>query len=235
MKKERKYIITKQLLKQYYTTALQNARELITEATTLSLHKHYARAYFLACSSIEESGKAMQAYLGLGRNLENPAVNTALKKSFEDHDQKNLLGLASILLKTEMKKEDLDFIIDTSIKLLYGREKALYVDILDDGRVTIPKAVVPEKNAKDTINLAEHIYNFTQEYITTKNVKRFTSFEDKHFAIPTEKIVKMLNVEDFWEYYIDQLSRNRQADFIEHCVRYWDEYYCRKRTYSHGY
>jgi hypothetical protein len=33
-----------------------------------------ARAYFLAASCIEESGKAVQAFEGLARNLKGPAV-----------------------------------------------------------------------------------------------------------------------------------------------------------------
>ena len=58
------------------------------EATLLLQHAHRARAYFLAVASIEEVGKAVQAFDGMGRNLKDDAVSTQLKKQFDDHQQK---------------------------------------------------------------------------------------------------------------------------------------------------
>ncbi len=58
MKKNRDYKLTADHLEKYMTVALDNSQELIAEANLLASNKHYARAYFLAVASIEETGKA---------------------------------------------------------------------------------------------------------------------------------------------------------------------------------
>ena len=88
MKKVRKYIIDENLLKRYYPAALQNAKLLLEESNKLLGLKSYARSYFLACASIEEIGKALMAFFGLGRNLNNPGTLSSLKNAFEDHPAK---------------------------------------------------------------------------------------------------------------------------------------------------
>jgi AbiV family abortive infection protein len=82
------FLTSAELLEQYRDAALVNSQSLLEEATLLLVHGHYARAYFLATSSIEESGKAVQAFEGLGRNLSDSAVTRRLKLQFEDHSQK---------------------------------------------------------------------------------------------------------------------------------------------------
>jgi len=79
MGKSRKYKIDAELLKRYYPAALQNARLLLDESYKLLELKSYARSYFLACASIEETGKALMAFFGLGRNLNNSATQENLK------------------------------------------------------------------------------------------------------------------------------------------------------------
>jgi hypothetical protein len=72
--KNRDYQLTGELLREYRDAALVNAQALLEEAALLLAHGHHARAYFLAASCIEEAGKAVQAFEGLGRNLEDSAV-----------------------------------------------------------------------------------------------------------------------------------------------------------------
>jgi len=63
--KNRKYELTPRLLVEYRDAALVNSYALLEEATLLLANKHFARAYFLSASCIEEAGKAVQAFEGL--------------------------------------------------------------------------------------------------------------------------------------------------------------------------
>lgn len=60
---------TVELLKEYSDAALENAAELLQEASVLHAQGYRARAYFLAVAGIEETGKAVIAFDGQGRNL----------------------------------------------------------------------------------------------------------------------------------------------------------------------
>ena len=80
--------LTPNLLLAYSSAALQNARELLAEASLLYAHAHRARAYFLAIACIEETGKGLQAFDAQKRNLSNPAVTTKLKLGMKNHAQK---------------------------------------------------------------------------------------------------------------------------------------------------
>ena len=83
---------TVDLLREYCAAALQNAGELLEEASLLYANGHAARAYFLAVASIEETGKALQAFDAQGRNLADSAVTAKLRRSM-DHSQRSPLPL----------------------------------------------------------------------------------------------------------------------------------------------
>ncbi|NOG46277.1 MAG: AbiV family abortive infection protein [Calditrichaeota bacterium] len=138
LKSERKITLTEELLVEYYSGALKNSDALIEESNLLFKNKSYARCYFLACSSIEESGKAVEAFLGLGRNLTDPAVQKTLIQNFEDHNKKLLSALMTLLSKPPFPIDKLDLITDISLQLFQGREKSLYTDI-NKSEITIPK------------------------------------------------------------------------------------------------
>lgn len=230
--KNRKYIITKDLLKKYYNSSLSNAKELISESNILHSNRCYARSYFLSCSSIEECGKALLAFNGLGRNLNDPAIQSTLKRNFEDHSSKNLIGLVSITNFTKISKEYLDFILKTSSSLQRGREKSLYTDILDDGQITIPHEIVSEENSNDTLKLAKYIFEITENYIKTNKPRIYSSFEDKFFSLPLHKTIKMFNENDFWEYVLDQLKINLKFDFMKYAVQYWELYFNKNKKFK---
>ena len=80
--------LTPALLRDYSTAALNNAGELLEEASLLQKAGHMARAYFLAVACIEETGKALQAFDAQNRNMSDPAVCTKLKAGMEQHAQK---------------------------------------------------------------------------------------------------------------------------------------------------
>jgi len=82
---ETQFKFTVDLLREYSAAALHNANELLREASLLCTNGHAARAYFLAVASIEETGKALQAFDAQGRNLADSAVSAKLRRSMEDH------------------------------------------------------------------------------------------------------------------------------------------------------
>jgi len=88
LKSERNINLNKDLLIDYYKGALKNSSDLMKESKSLIERNFHARSYFLSCTSIEECGKAFEAFLGIGRNLKDPAVQKALIKNFEDHNKK---------------------------------------------------------------------------------------------------------------------------------------------------
>lgn len=112
-----------------------------------------------------------------------------------------------------------------------GREKSMYVDVLDDGTVTVPNSIVTEKNAEDATRLAAHALKSTIEYISSNNPYQFSRLEDKFLEVSKEKATKILEEEDFWEYYVDQVTKNPQANFTEYLIKYREEYFCTKRKY----
>jgi len=58
-------------LKNYSEAALRNSEALLEEARLLLQNEHFARAYFLAVSSIEETGKAAQTFAAQGVGRKN--------------------------------------------------------------------------------------------------------------------------------------------------------------------
>ena len=88
MQKQRNYILTQDLLKEYQECSFLNSSELPIEATFLLGHNHYARAYFVGCASLEETGKGYLAFSARGRNIKSLSVQEAIKNKFEDHSSK---------------------------------------------------------------------------------------------------------------------------------------------------
>ena len=89
--------LTPQLLRDYSLAALANASELVAEALVLYKHGHFARAYFLAVASIEETGKAWaaggpQKYTGRSMRDSHQHLNITPKEwdAFMDDFQQTL-------------------------------------------------------------------------------------------------------------------------------------------------
>jgi AbiV family abortive infection protein len=139
--KNRNYQLTRELLRQYCDAALANAQELLDEATLLLQHGHRARAYFLAVASIEEVGKAVQAFDGMGRNLKDSAVSTRLKLQFEDHEQKIISAFLPWLQGSSNLPEALDSVINLILNVRHGREPSMYTDIHIDGPSVLTPSV----------------------------------------------------------------------------------------------
>jgi AbiV family abortive infection protein len=146
---------TVELLREYSSVALRNADELLQEASLLYENRRTARAYFLAVASIEETGKALLAFTGQGRNLNDPAVTTKQRQVMENHSQK--IG-AAFLPTMDVNPPDRDEImacVNLSIQLIRGREPSMYTDIdYATSEIQVPKARVRDIAAKNCVHIA---------------------------------------------------------------------------------
>ena len=116
--------------------------------------RDYARAYFLGVAAIEEVGKAVQAFDGMGRNLRNSAVSTRLKLKFEDHSQKIAAAFVPWLLATPNIRNEVMAFIDVMVDVKHGREPSMYTDIQSDGSTVVtPESVVRPLAAENCVRL----------------------------------------------------------------------------------
>ena len=213
-----------ELLRDYSHAALVNASELISEALVLFKHRHFAKAYFLAVASIEETGKAFLAFDGRGRNLSDSAVASKLKRAMEDHSQKITSAFSAWLIATPNVRESVMPAINLMIELKYGREPSMYTDIHpDSSTIQIPAAMVREKATFDCIRLATDCLSHTQTHIAEKSPEPRTRAQDQLFAMKAGQVQKIANTEDFWWYYIAQMEAGRK-DFAEAVVSYQATY-----------
>ena len=204
MKKERNYEITEELLKQYQEASLNNSQDLLSEASLLYDHGHHARAYFLACASIEETGKAYSAFSARGRNLSDPGIQVAVKSKFEDHSSKMIASMVCLARKTSFDADTISYLVDLSGHLLYGREKSMYVDALEDGTITKPNAI-RAKSAGDAIRLASDCLIATNHHLKQSEPDVSSAHADKFFSINPRKLQKMMSDKNFWEYFLFQM------------------------------
>lgn len=210
--KNREYQLTSELLQQYRDAALVNAQALLEEAALLLGHGHYARAYFLAASSIEESGKAVQAFEGLGRNLSDSAVTHRLKLQFEDHSQKVTSAFSPWVQATPNIREEIMAFVRMMVDLKFGREASMYTDInAERSIVTTPEMQVRQRTATDCVRLAGTVLAHARPYAQQSQPKTTTRVQDAFFALRPAVFQKMANTADFWEFYIAQMEQGNMA------------------------
>lgn len=142
-------------------------------------HGHYARTYFLSASSIEEAGKAVQAFEGLGKNLRDPAVTQRLKLQFDDHSQKVASAFSPWLRATPNVREEVTDFVNTMVDLKFGREASMYTDInAERVLVTTPQIQVSEKTATNCLRLAGAVLSHVQPYAQQSQPKKTTRIQD---------------------------------------------------------
>lgn len=232
MNKNRNYKITENLLEEYQKCSFENSSELLGEAALLLEKEHYARAYFVGCASLEKTGKGYIAFSSRGRNLKSPSVQKAIKEKFENHPSKIISSLICLLKQKELTKDNISYFIKVSSRLQSGREKAMYVDISDNGTVSLPQSIVRPRAAFDCVRLAQASLEATVKFVSENPPDKFSSFHDKMLCLSNNKITKITNSEDFWWYYIDLLSNNySDADFVKTVVKYHDEIYCKGKLF----
>jgi AbiV family abortive infection protein len=233
MKKDRRCILSHQLLHKYLDAAMTNASDLLIEATTFLSQKRYARAYFLACASLEETGKAYAAFSAMGRNLKNLGVAEAVKESFEDHRRKIISAMICILKKNTISKETAEEFTKIALDLEAGRERSMYVDINDKHEVTEPSKLVRPVAAFNAVRLAQDCHESTANYINENKPEKVTASQDKFMTLNKRRLFKMANTKDFWEFYIHQ-PQKKNFDIGDIFTKYHDEYYCKQKLFEHA-
>lgn len=223
---------TVELLREYCTAALRNAAELLEEAALLSAHGHMARAYFLAVASIEETGKALQAFDAQGRNLADSAVTAKLKRAMEDHSQKIAAAFSAWLLASPRIHDAVMPAVNYMINLKRGREPSMYTDIHhESSKVKVPGAMVRDVAAKDCIRLAGNCLRHAQKHVAEKTPETRTPAQDQLFVMKSGQLEMIANTEDFWWYYIAQLQSGNQ-DFAEAVIEYQKEYVTKGKQFK---
>ena len=216
--------ITPQILRDYTLAALANASELVAEALVLYKHGHFARAYFLAVASIEETGKAFLAFEGQGRNLSDSSVASKLKRAMEDHPQKISAAFIAWLVASPNKREEVMPAINLMVDLGHGREPSMYTDLLPDSSgVQVPAAVVRKKSAIACIRLATDCLSQTHKHIAEKTPEPRTRTQDQLFAMKSRQFQEIASTVDFWWYYIAELEAGRQ-DLADAVISYQEKF-----------
>jgi AbiV family abortive infection protein len=227
--KDRDYSLTKDLLREYRDAALVNAQALLEEATLLLAHGKYARAYFLSASTIEEAGKAVQAFEGLGKNLKDPAVTQRLKLQFEDHSQKVTAAFSPWLQATPNLRNEVMNFVNMMVALKFGREASMYTDInAERVIVTTPQMQVRQKTASDCVRLAGTVLSHVRPYTQQAQPSSTTRVQDAFFALRPSIFQKIANTDDFWYFYIAQMESGNLA--LESAVTEYNDLYFSKRS-----
>lgn len=222
--KVRRYNLTSELLRQYRDAALANAESLLEEADLLLSNGHLARAYFLAVSCIEEVGKSVLAFEGLGKNLTDPAIQQRLKLSFEDHSQKVTYAFVPWLQAIADLRDRVMEFTDIMVAIQFGRMAAMYTDInAERATVTTPEMQVRERAASDCVRLARAVMTHARPYAKQVQPKQATKEHDALFSMKPSTYRKIVNDEAFWRYHISRIEQ-RQSAFDANVVEY-------KRTY----
>lgn len=232
MKKERDYDLTDELLVSYREAALDNSRQLIEEAQLLLSKEYYARTYFLALASIEETGKAQILFDAMGRDLSDLGLCNMIKKRIEMHSYKIISAFIAWLQKSENQKEAVQEYVDITVHLKRGREKSMYTDVKSNILgLSKPNEVVRPVAARDCLHIAVNCLHHTEQHIKNSSPRKTSKYEDKLYCLNTDKMTKMMNTEDFWEYYIDQLKQGNN-DHAMTSVKYYDEYFSKNQTFK---
>lgn len=194
---------TMSLLKAYSEATARNAQELLQEACLLRDHNHMARAYFLAVSCVEETGKALLVFDAQLRNLSDPAVCKKMQSSMENHGQKINYALGVWAINSPDPRASVKVALDLIIELKYGREPSMYTDLSSEPlRVQTPRDIVRSDAARDCVRLAEHCLAYALTHIQDNKPAEFSKAQNNIFTMKSAKYREIANTENFWWYYL---------------------------------
>jgi hypothetical protein len=197
------------LLKSYCNAALCNARELFVEASLLQEHCHYARAYFLAISCVEETGKALLAFDAQNKQLSDPAVCTKIRKSFESHRDKIYYAIIIWAFSSSNPRQALLNTIALTGGLQRGREPSLYCDLYaDPDRAKTPSDIVSASAAGNCVRMAKDCLDYAQSHVIHKEPANFSKAQKYLFKRKSAYFEKILESPDFHEYCLNQPVRD---------------------------
>lgn len=231
IKRNRGYQLTTPMLRGFRKAAVDNARELMYEAHLLLRHNHVARAYFLAVISVEEIGKAMQAFDALGRNISDPEVSVRVRLNFEDYPKRMMAAAFPWMQVDPSHREELVPFIEMLIEAKRTSEPALYMGIdPHNARISYPNGVISRHTAERTVRLAQRIFDYAAPHVMDAPPKIRTRAEDEFFAMKSAVLVSMTHNADFWQYYASVMKESN-VSFEEAVSDYSKQYVARDRKY----
>lgn len=194
------------LLRAIRDVAIDNARQLLHEASLLLEHHHHARAALLARVAIEEVGRAVQAFDALGRNMSDEAVAMRVKMNFSDEARRLNAAAFPLLLEEPQRRDEVMAQIGDLVDTDGGREPALYtgVDALT-GRVTTPSGSIGAAAAARRVALAKDIFARGEMMVLFAPPKLRTRAEDRAFAMRPGELQAAQQGIDAWEVYIENI------------------------------
>lgn len=211
-------------------SAHKNATELVEESQLLLDNGHRARAYFLAVAAVEEVGKAFIAFRAQGQNLKDPAVVARVRGLINDHPSKITSAFTGFLREVPTEKN-----IETSMQLIsalrYGREPSMYTDLSADGSMSIPEAVVGDRQAADCLRLARNCVLSFADFSSKYSPENLSTVQNQVFALSTRETMKVVGISDFWWFYIDQ-KRQGVDDWAAAIMKYRNEYLLKSKLFD---
>lgn len=223
--------LTAELLRSYRDAALQNANELLQEASLLLSENHLARAYFLAVAAIEECGKALQAHDSQHRNLADPAVSKKLESGTETHSIKINYALTMWAIAGSDPRSGIERAIELTSHLKRGREDSMYSDLRSyPDRAQTPRDVVREEASIDCVRLATDCLSYCRRHVAERAPAQVTAAQDRLFAMKSSRLLALLNTEDFWWFFIAQMESGNR-DLAESVQRYERDYIRAGKTF----
>lgn len=230
-KKNRGYQLTTALLRGYRKAAVDNARELLYEATLLLRNNHFARGYFLSVTAVEEIGKAVQAFDALGRNVSDPEVSVRVRLNFEDYPKRIIAAAFPLMQMAPELRADVVPFFEMLIESKRSSEPALYMGIdPHSARITSPNALVSPYKAERTRRLAQLIFDYAAPHVMDSPPKLRTRAEDEFFAMKSAVLVSMTHNADFWQYYAS-VMKNGDVAFEAAVSDYSKKYVARDRKF----
>ncbi|MBB5517580.1 AbiV family abortive infection protein [Amphiplicatus metriothermophilus] len=238
-RKKHHVTFSNEMLTACQSAAMENAESLYKEAELLLEKKYYARAYFLAVASIEETGKAALAFNALGRKLNDSSVQSRLNVEFQDHHVKiqvAVIALYKALCPAELRGE-LQSIAHLQASLIHGREPSMYVGFNEAGELHVPNGVVSCTAAADCVRLAKDCHSQTKKMLKNDKPYAFSDSQDRLFALG-KKASKVWKEPDFHKYLLVVIeNKNLNPDMLTTeipaaIVDYYQRYFCKGRKFE---
>lgn len=198
--------LTSKLLRRYRDASIDNAHELLYEATLLLQHNHYARAYHSAICAIEEVGTSVQVFDALGRNVRDPDVANRVVLNLADYARKVTAAVFPWLLVVPDRRDSVMPYISKMIKRQIHKADAIHTALDGKGpqgpQVNTPNYRITYSDAEIWLGLAKEIYSHGEAYVLFAPTKIRTKAEDEVFAMKSAALAAVTSSPEFWEYYI---------------------------------
>jgi AbiV family abortive infection protein len=136
-------------LSRLYGVCLSNAEALLSEATLLFEHGHFARAYALAYTGWEEVGKAQLT----GDYAYEMVSEKEFESAYSDHKTKSAYNWRQFVLNIEnIDDSSIEYDRGKANEHFAARQNALYVNKTCDLHAVSPKESISEETAKSAID-----------------------------------------------------------------------------------